>query len=61
MQIGEGEHLKAFCEFIKSNSLDGGCGIISGPKLTAGHNGPSKDAETGRCLREVFKIVTANE
>ena len=39
MQISEGEHLKAFCNFIIGNSLDGALRNHQWAKLAAGYNG----------------------
>jgi hypothetical protein len=41
MQVSEGEHLKAFCNFIVGNSLDGALRAHSWAKLAAGYNGPA--------------------
>lgn len=39
MQVSEGEHLKAFCNFISGNSLDGALRNHQWAKLAAGYNG----------------------
>lgn len=39
MQVSEGEHLKAFCNFITSNSLDGALRNHQWAKLAQGYNG----------------------
>jgi hypothetical protein len=41
MQVSEGEHLKAFCNFISGNSLDGALRAHNWAKLAAGYNGPA--------------------
>lgn len=41
MQVSEGEHLKAFCNFITSNSLDGALRNHQWAKLAQGYNGDS--------------------
>ncbi len=41
MQLSEGEHLKAFCNFITSNSLDGALRNHQWAKLAQGYNGDS--------------------
>jgi hypothetical protein len=40
MQVNEREHLKAFCGFTKSSSLDGARRNHQWAKLAAGYNGP---------------------
>jgi hypothetical protein len=55
MQVSEGEHLKAFCGFIKSNSLDGALRNHQWAKLAAGYNGPSyKDNKYDEKLAAAF-------
>lgn len=55
MQVSEGEHLKAFCGFIKSNSLDGALRNHLWAKLAAGYNGPSyKDNKYDEKLAAAF-------
>ena len=55
MQVSEGEHLKAFCGFVKSNSLDGALRNHQWAKLAAGYNGPSyKDNKYDEKLAAAF-------
>ncbi len=55
MQVSEGEHLKAFCGFIKSNSLDVALRNHQWAKLAAGYNGPSyKDNKYDEKLAAAF-------
>jgi hypothetical protein len=41
MQVSEGEHLKAFCNFIRGNSFDGALRNHQWATLAAGYNGPA--------------------
>ena len=41
MQVSEGEHLKAFCNYIIGNSLDGALRAHNWETLAAGYNGPA--------------------
>ena len=55
MLVSEGEHLKAFCNFITSNSLDGALRKHQWAKLAAGYNGPSyKDNRYDTKLANAF-------
>jgi hypothetical protein len=41
VQVSEGEHLKAFCNFIIGNSLDGALRNHQWATLAAGYNDPA--------------------
>ena len=55
MKVSEGEHLKAFCKFIETNSLDGVLRKHQWEKFAAGYNGPSyKDNKYDEKLAAAF-------
>lgn len=55
MQVSEGEHLKAFCNYIIGNSLDGALRKHQWAKLAAGYNGPAwKDNKYDTKLAAAF-------